>query len=298
MAKKSKWFRVAFEGQTASDGRIVTAKELNECAQTFNADTHAAPVNIEHYRPIIPGGPLDMKGRVLALSAKADDAIEIGTGADAIKRKGVGLYAEIEPYDGLLELVAAKQKRYPSVEITPDFGGTGKFGMIGLALTDSPAVLGVEMMQFSTKAPAILNARKQNDANFLTATIESVELEIEDVADPAPMCEEAKAFASIRKFFDSLSGKTPEPKVEEPKKQDEPSAKSGETGGDVAKFAAELAPVLGAIEKSLAALSGAQAKTTADFSALSKKLEEEPDTRTFRRRDPVSGGPSKGAAIY
>lgn len=294
MAKKSKWFRVAFEGQTASDGRKVSAQELNDCVSTFNADTYAAPINVDHTRPIIPGGPLDMKGRILALSAKPNDVIKIGTGKDAIDRKGVGLYAEVEPYDGLIALNAIKQKRYPSVEITPNFGGTGKAGLIGLALTDSPAVLGVDMMEFSTQAPAVLNARKQHDDNFFTATVESVELEFEE--DATPNAPEASAFTAIANFFNGLTGKPKAETVETPAQPTVSDPKGSEVADPgLAAFGAQMAAFTTTVADSLKSLADGQKASDKAFADFKAKLEAEPDPKHLNRRRPLATGESGNA---
>lgn len=295
MAKKSKVFRICFEGQTASDGRKVSAKELRECAETFNPATYTAPVNVEHTRPIVPGGPLDMKGRVLALSIKENDTIKIGTGEKAIDRKGVGLYAEIEAYDGLIQLNAIKQKRHPSAEIAPNFGGTDKFGLIGVALTDSPAVLGVDLMEFSTKHPDVLNARKQHSDNFFTATVDSVELELVDQTDPGSS--EAGAFAAITKFFTAMVPPKPEAKTE-----DTPPAKPAENGGEgnvaLASIAQGIVALTKLLESSVKSLTDANKANADALATLKTELEEAPDTRRFKARAKVDGTEGAGDFTY
>jgi hypothetical protein len=45
-----------------------------------------------------------------------------------------------------------RQKVYASIEINPNFADTGEAYLVGLAVTDDPASLGTEMLQFSAKA--------------------------------------------------------------------------------------------------------------------------------------------------
>ncbi len=295
MAKKSKVFRICFEGQTASDGRKVSAKELRECVETFNPETYTAPVNVEHTRPIVPGGPLDMKGRVLALSIKENDTIKIGTGEKAIDRKGVGLYAEVEAYDGLIQLNAIKQKRHPSAEIAPNFGGTNKFGLIGVALTDSPAVLGVHLMEFSTKHPDVLNARKQHSDNFFTATVDSIDLELIHQADVST--EQAGAFAAITKFFSAII-----PPKADTKTEDTTPANPAENGGEgnlaLASIAQGMVALTALLESSVKSLSDANKANADALETLKTTLEAEPDTRRFKQRAKVDGTECSGKFVY
>lgn len=66
----------------------------------------------------------------------------------------VQLLARLQPNARLLELNGADQKLFTSIEIQPDFGGTGKAGLVGLAITDQPASLGTEALHFRRRAPA------------------------------------------------------------------------------------------------------------------------------------------------
>src|SRR5690606_33204662 len=80
-----------------------------------------------------------------------------------------------DPTPDLVQMTKARQKIYTSVEVDPDFAGTGEANLVGLAVTDSPASLGTEMLQFSAqqgdKSP--LAARKQSPHNVFTAAIET-----------------------------------------------------------------------------------------------------------------------------
>lgn len=66
-----------------------------------------------------------------------------------------------------------RQKVYSSIEVNPSFAGTGKAYLEGLAVTDSPASLGTEMLKFSAGAgkESPLSARKQNPENLFSEAV-------------------------------------------------------------------------------------------------------------------------------
>ncbi|MFD1949898.1 GPO family capsid scaffolding protein [Sphingomonas arantia] len=108
------------------------------------------------------------------------------------------LFAMVDATDSLVTLNRDKQKVYPSVEINPNFAGTGKAYLVGLAVTDSPASLGTELLEFTSK----------HSSTVLTQPIET-KIEFEDVpADPS-----AGAFSAMAAFFTKMLGAAPTPPV-------------------------------------------------------------------------------------
>ena len=184
---KSKFFRVAVEGATATDGRTISAQEINEMAAGFNRETYGVRINMEHLRGFSPQPPFNAYGDVLALEAR-----DIDLTIDGKVQKRRALYAQIDPTPALVELNRARQKIYTSVEIAPNFATTGKAGLVGIAVTDSPASLGTEILAFSAKtddavAKAIaadFNRRKTNPANHFSAALETT-FEVEGTAEPS-----------------------------------------------------------------------------------------------------------------
>lgn len=171
-ALKSKWFRVAVEGDT-TDGRRIEAAWLTQMAANYNPEKYGARVNCEHVRGLMPDGAFGAYGDVLALKT---DTVEI----DGEKR--VALYAQISPTEELIALNKKRKKVYSSIEIDHDFAGKGEAYLVGLAITDSPASLGTEMMEFAAKASRNpLADRKQRPENLFSVARE-VELEFEEEA--------------------------------------------------------------------------------------------------------------------
>lgn len=174
MAKKvSKFFRIGVEGDTC-DGRILSGNDIQEMAETYDPRVYGCRINLEHIRGLLPDGVFKRYGDVVELKAeKIDD--------DSALNGKWALFAKITPTDDLVALNKAAQKVYTSMEIQPNFANTGKCYLVGLAVTDDPASLGTEYLEFCRTAKHNpLQRFKANPENvFSVATL--AELEFEDV---------------------------------------------------------------------------------------------------------------------
>ncbi|MBP7548068.1 MAG: GPO family capsid scaffolding protein [Corallincola sp.] len=177
MAKKAKFKRVAVAGQT-TDGRTIAPEWLTQAAKNYNQEKYGARVNLEHFRSIYPDSAFRAYGDVRAVYA---EEVEIDG------EKKMALFAEIDPTDDLIKLTKARQKVYTSIELDLDFAGTGEAYLVGLAVTDSPASLGTEYLQFCAGAGANspLAARKQKQANLFSSAIET-EIEFTEEGEKGP----------------------------------------------------------------------------------------------------------------
>ncbi|HDY7072661.1 TPA: GPO family capsid scaffolding protein [Klebsiella pneumoniae] len=173
MAKKvSKWFRIGVEGDTC-DGRVISATDIQEMAETFDPRVYGCRINLEHLKGILPDGPFSRYGDVVELkSEKIDD--------DSVLKGKLALFAKITPTDDLIAMNKKLQKVYTSMEIQPNFANTGKCYLVGLAVTDDPASLGTEYLEFCRGAKFNpLNRFKAEPGNLISvATL--AELEFED----------------------------------------------------------------------------------------------------------------------
>ncbi len=203
MAKQSKFFRVAVEGATA-DGRTIERQQLVEMAASYNPATYGARVNMEHIRGVTADKPFRALGDVTALKTE-----EVELDLDGKKVKKLALFAQITPNEDLLAINAVDQKKYSSIEINPNFAGTGKAYLMGLAVTDSPASLGTEMLQFVAgcreKGVDPFAARRLAPGNLFTAASETA-FEFVDVGD-APPTEAQSFFAAALETLKSFTGK-------------------------------------------------------------------------------------------
>lgn len=196
-AKKpvSKFFRVAVEGAT-SDGRVIDRAMLEQIAASYDLSVYGARVNIEHMRGYSPNSDFRAYGDVVAVKTSE---VEVG----GVKK--LSLLAQIAPTDELVALNKKRQKIYSSMEVRPKFADTDKAYLVGLAVTDNPASLGTEMLEFAAKNPNAnpFAARKEQPDDLFTAA-EEVSLEIEDAADEGTV---SKFRAVIAGALSKLGGK-------------------------------------------------------------------------------------------
>lgn len=158
MAKK--WFRIATAGQT-TDGREIQADWIEQMASTYDPNVYGARINVEHMRGFLPDGDFGSYGDVTALKAE-----EVTMQGETV----LALFAQIEANDKLIALNSKNQKIYTSVEIDVNFAKTGKAYLVGLAVTDSPASLGTEMLKFAAAAKQNpLANKKLSEGNLFTA---------------------------------------------------------------------------------------------------------------------------------
>lgn len=243
---KSKFFRVAVEGQT-TDGRTIERDWIAQAAASYNPETYSARVNMEHIRGFSHEGPFKAYGDVLALKA---DEIELELDGKAEKR--LALFAQVDATDELVSLNKQRQKLFSSCEFAPNFAGTGKAYLVGLAVTDSPASLGTEMLAFAAgqgdNSP--LAGRKLDAANlFTTATELELELEADPAAGDEPVTVKGLvAFAA--ELVGKLTGKpAAEPTVETPPVEPTVETPAAFSADDAQALVASFGAVAAAVEK-------------------------------------------------
>lgn len=268
---RSKMFRIGVEGAT-TDGRTIERSWLEEMAASYNRDTYGARINVEHIKGLSPDSQFGAYGDVLALKT---DEIEING------EKKLALFAQIQPNDALLALNKKGQKIYTSMEIQPKFANTGKAYLVGLAVTDSPASLGTEALEFSAKH-GTLTSRKQDKDNLFTAA-EPAELEFEEV-DETP-----SKVTGLFKKVSELLGKG--------KQTEEQFGELAETLEAIAKHSADQAEALTAEQTARKSLETSFAKLESDLQALTKQLGNTPDPEQFKR-PPVPGGNGQQLAKF
>ncbi|WP_218048078.1 GPO family capsid scaffolding protein [Proteus mirabilis] len=124
------WICVATAGLTSMDKREIEAQWLTDIAEYYDPSYYTALIWEEHNRN------LDNLGEVL--DAKVDTV-------DGETK----LYVRLRPNGKLLSYNAQGQKLFCSIEVEEDFQGKGIFYLGGLAVTDSPASVGTDRLQFS-----------------------------------------------------------------------------------------------------------------------------------------------------
>lgn len=262
---KSKFFRVATEGAT-TDGRVISASWIQQMADTFDSKKYGARVWMEHIRGILPDSPFKAYGDVTAVEARKGDDGKLA------------LYAQIDPTEELVKINKSRQKIYTSIEINPDFSDSGKAYLIGLGITDSPASLGTEMLQFAQLHPdaSPLTARKSDKGNLFSVCTE-VDFEFDEVVDAINFSDRIKSALGLFK-----------------EKAVKIDGQLGELLGaveEVANHSAELEATVGAMSKEIDGYKGLDQR----FKDLKKQFDDfkeqiESTDADASGRPPASGG--------
>ncbi|MFJ2464587.1 GPO family capsid scaffolding protein [Pseudomonas sp. NPDC087615] len=130
------WKRVATSGTTA-DGREILPQELRDIAETYKPSKYTAVIWCDHERWSGSHGTVY--------------AVRLVEEGDDLEEGQIALEAQLKPNDRLLYLNDQGQKLFTSIEITPNFAGSGKAYLTGLGVTDEPASLGTQELYFSRK---------------------------------------------------------------------------------------------------------------------------------------------------
>jgi len=124
------WLTIGTSGPTI-DGREISEQDLIDVAASYDPKNYCAVVNVDHAY-----GNL---GTVEALRTAKDE------------RGRTCLQAQIRPNNYYLSYNYSDMKLFFSMELQPNFAGTGKTYLTGLAATDNPASLGTTCARFSAK---------------------------------------------------------------------------------------------------------------------------------------------------
>ncbi|MBP6113754.1 MAG: GPO family capsid scaffolding protein [Acinetobacter sp.] len=254
---KSKWFRIAVAGDT-TDGREIQADWIIQMADNYDPNTYGARINMEHFRSVFPDGVFGAYGDVLAL--KTEKVTIDGEEKDA-------LFAQIEPTQSLIELNKKKQKVYTSIEVDDNFANKGSAYLVGLAVTDSPASLGTEMLQFAAGAKVNpFSDKKQKPENLFTAAQE-VSLEFEEVKEQQSYS--AGLLDKVKKLFSKQE--------QNDKKSAESFSEQEQAIVEIATETANQGKAVSKIENDFNTLNTAHEQLQNDFNELKNKLNGEPN---------------------
>ncbi|MBB6153692.1 hypothetical protein HDC30_000886 [Pseudomonas sp. JAI115] len=275
---RSNWFRVAVEGGT-SDKRTIKRSWLEQAAKNFNPATYGARIWLEHFRSLLPDSPFKAYGDVLAVKT---EEVEING------QKKLALFAQVEPTADLIAMNKARQKIYTSIEIDDSFSDTGEAYIVGLAVTDSPASLGTDVLAFSAQKPDVspFKDRHYSATSMFTEALET-ELSFEEVEDVSGQVK--GLFSKVRDMLGGFKDK-----------EGKDAALFSELGEAIEAVAEHVASQTEAFSTEKTArekLQGGLDKLSSDFADLLKKLENTPDTTgttsQFTDRPAATGGDGK-----
>lgn len=280
---KTKPFLLATAGSTV-DGRVIDENLLKEMASSYDPKTYGARLNIEHIRGVSGDKPFRAYGDVLELSTA-----EVEVNFNGKTEKRLGLFGTFDVTEDAKQLNAQGQKVYPSIEIEPNFGGKGHAYLMGCALTDSPASIATERLQFNRTLPGVITLAR-GDAGQGT---EPLPLEFAEAADADAG---GKFLAGLDGVLGKFFGKAPAKEQEGQQQQADPAAP--------AQFNADtLKPLFEQLGQQFAAgLAGVRQDFRADLDQLSikvaqmeKTIEARPDNQHTQR--PTAAGANGKFAV-
>ncbi|WP_417790775.1 GPO family capsid scaffolding protein [Terasakiella pusilla] len=176
MAKESGWFKVATAGPTV-DGREIKEQWIDEMAETYDTDEYTASIFEDHI------SWFGNYGQVTAVKAEKDS-------------KGrLCLFTKVKPNARLLEKNKDGQKLFTSIQVTENFADTDKAYLTHLAITDTPASLGTDRLEFSAG----------NETKKLFAQGEAVTIEFNTFSDEELAAEVEKRPGFFKRFFSTNS---------------------------------------------------------------------------------------------
>ncbi|PZW46367.1 GPO family capsid scaffolding protein [Pseudomonas sp. URMO17WK12:I2] len=264
----SKWTRIALEGAT-TDGRKIEPAWITQMAASYDRNLYGARLNCEHIKSVLPDSPFGAYGDVLELKA---EKVEIGG------KTKLALFARMEPNEALIALNKKRQKIYTSIEVDPEFADTKGAYLKGVAITDNPASLGTEALEFSAQH-GTLAGRKSSPDTLFTAAEQIDELIFEEQDDTPGM------FAALRGKVSELLGKNKE-------KEGTDAANFSALGNlieDLATHGAQQAEAFTAVKSAHEKLQADHTKLAGEFADLLKKLGDTQD-HSHKPRPPVTGG--------
>ncbi|MBJ2247473.1 GPO family capsid scaffolding protein [Pseudomonas haemolytica] len=264
---RSNWFRVAVEGAT-SDKRTIKRSWLEQAAKNFNPATYGARIWLEHFRSLLPDSPFKAYGDVLAVKT---EEVEING------QKKLALFAQVEPTPELIAMNKAKQKVYTSIEIDDSFADTGEAYIVGLAVTDSPASLGTDVLAFSAQKPEAspFKDRHYSATSMFTEAVET-ELTFEEFEEKPGIG--AQLLSTVKAL---LTGKQA--------KDDTEFSQIGEAVQALAEHVKDLPEQLAAEKKFSGELKTKVDQLSKDLGDLKTKLSNTQD-HSQKERPQVSGG--------
>ena len=264
---RSNWFCVAVEGAT-SDKRTIKRTWLEQAAKNFNPATYGARIWLEHFRSLLPDSPFKAYGDVLAVKT---DEIDING------QKKLALFAQVEPTPELIALNKAKQKIYSSIEIDDSFADTGEAYIVGLAVTDSPASLGTDVLAFSAQKPesSPFKDRHYSATSMFTEALETT-LTFEEIEAKPSIA--AQLLSTVKNLLSSKQTK-----------DDSDFSQMGEAIQAVAEHVKDLPEQLAAAKAFSAELNTRFDQLRTDLTNLTTQLSNTGDTRQ-PKRPVISGG--------
>lgn len=204
------WYTIATAGPTA-DGRVIEEQWLIDAAEKYDPDFYTAVIDSEH---------------LLEVYGCFGHVTELRIG----KKFGrVSLEAKVNANRRLLAMNAEDQRLFPSIWPAENFSDTGMTYLYRLAMTNSPASIGTDMMKFSTQG---------NGGQTPVFSVDHVQKKLGKPdeqkgtggapAEPTFTAKEKSLLTAIKELFSGKPDPAPEPNTPDDQPQDDDMALSEE----------------------------------------------------------------------
>lgn len=197
------WYTIATAGPTA-DGRVIEEQWLRDAAETYDPDYYTAVIDSEH--------ELEWYGCFGHVTE-----LRLGT-----KFGRVSLEAKVNANRRLLAMNAEDQRLFPSIWPAENFSDTGMTYLYRLAMTNSPASIGTDMMKFSTQG---------NGGQTPVFSVDHVQKKLGKPesqpgtgaapAEPTFTAKEKSLLTAIKELFSGKPDPAPEPNTPDDQPQDD-----------------------------------------------------------------------------
>jgi hypothetical protein len=193
----------------------------------------------------------------------------------------LALFAQIEPTPELVAMNKAKQKIYTSIEIDESFADSGEAYIVGLAVTDSPASLGTDVLAFSAQKPDA-SPFKDRTTPRPRCSPRPWRLKLNSIAET-----EEQGLGLFNRVMDAL-GKSKDKSV----KDDAQFSELTEAVEALANHAKDQGTAFTTEQTKLNTLQTAHEKLASEFADLLKRLGDTED-HSQQHRPPATGGDGK-----
>lgn len=164
MAKTIK-LTVCTEGMTLN-GFAVSREQIQQMADNYNPRLYAARLNLEHVKSLYPDS--QFRHYALVQSARAYEVKDGPLQGRLALEATVDLDEEKDA--NVFKLNQSGQKVFSSIEFYSRFPQTQSAYLTGIALTDTPAAVGTELIKLSVQERGL----PASDDRFLSASLETM----------------------------------------------------------------------------------------------------------------------------
>ncbi|WP_237386169.1 GPO family capsid scaffolding protein [Xenorhabdus sp. Sc-CR9] len=183
---------VCTEGMTLN-GFAVSREQIQQMADSYNPSLYAARLNLEHVKSLYPDSLF--RHYALVQSARAYE-VESGPLQGKLALE-VSVDLDEKQDENLIKLNQSGQKIFSSIEFYGRFPATNSAYLTGVAVTDTPAAVGTELIKLSLQERGL----PSRDDRYLSASLETA-IELMESTEQPPAADKSlgeKFVLSVKK---------------------------------------------------------------------------------------------------